>query len=110
MSVEVELDVLINAKVFRIHYSKNLILQNMQHAGKYYRYLPVLEELRMSGKLILHFLRENQVLDKKSNSAQLMAYQMFVMMAASYAHSISDNVKRGFSEKRRNGESLGMCQ
>lgn len=46
-------------------------------------------------------------MDRKSNSAQLMAYQMFVMMAASFANSISDNVKRGFSEKRRNGESLG---
>ncbi len=61
----------------------------------------------LSRRLTLLFVKENQVLDKKSNSAQLMAYQMFVMMAASYANSINDNVKRGFGEKRRNGESPG---
>ena len=36
-----------------------------------------------------------------------MAYQMFVLVATNYANTISDNVKRGFDEKRRNGESLG---
>lgn len=60
----------------------------------------------MAGKLSIHFIRENNILDKKSNSAQLMAYQMFVLMATAYANSINDNVKRGFSEKRRNVESL----
>lgn len=72
-----------------------------------FKEVEILEELRTAGKLTIHFLRENQVLDSKTHSAQLMAYQMFVLMATAYANSISDNVKRGFSEKRRNGESLG---
>lgn len=84
-----------------------LIIDGVDKLQRSFKEIPILEKLRTSGKIEIHFLRENQVLDKKSNSAQLMAYQMFVMMAASFANSISDNVKRGFSEKRRNGESLG---
>lgn len=84
-----------------------LICDAVDRLQRSFKEVPILEELRMSGKLIIHFLREGQVLDKKANSAQLMAYQMFVLMATAYANSISDNVKRGFDAKRRNGESLG---
>jgi site-specific DNA recombinase len=84
-----------------------LVVDAVDRLQRSFKEVPILEELRVAGRLTLHFLRENQILDKKANSAQLMAYQMFVMMAASFANSISDNVKRGFNEKRRNGESLG---
>ena len=84
-----------------------LVVDAVDRLQRSFKEVPILEELMVAGRLTLHFLRENQILDKKANSAQLMAYQMFVMMAASFANSISDNVKRGFNEKRRNGESLG---
>ena len=84
-----------------------LICDAVDRLQRSFKEVPILEELRTAGKLTIHFIRENNILDKKSNSAQLMAYQMFVLMATAYANSISDNVKRGFSEKRRNGESLG---
>ncbi len=51
-----------------------LIVDAVDRLQRSFKEVPILEELRMSNKLTLHFLRENQVLDKKSNSAQLMAY------------------------------------
>jgi DNA invertase Pin-like site-specific DNA recombinase len=57
----------------------------------------IIEELRTSGKLSLHFLRENQILDRKANSIQLMAYHLCVVMASNFANTISDNM----NEKRR---------
>ncbi len=84
-----------------------LICDAVDRLQRSFKEVPILEELRLKGKVSIHFLRESQVLDKKANSAQLMAYQMFVLMATAYANSISDNVKRGFGEKRRNGEVLG---
>jgi site-specific DNA recombinase len=72
-----------------------------------FKEVPILEELRLKGKISIQFLRENQVLDKKANSVQLMAYHMFVLMAANFVNAISDNVRRGFDEKRRKGEVLG---
>ncbi|MBL0725839.1 MAG: recombinase family protein [Alphaproteobacteria bacterium] len=84
-----------------------LICDTVDRLERSFKEVLILEDLRIKGKLILHFLREGQVLDKKANSAQLMAYQMFVMMATNFANSISDNVKRGFDGKRRRGESLG---
>lgn len=85
-----------------------LVAEAVDRLQRSFKEVPILEELRMAGKLSIHFIRENNILDKKSNSAQLMAYQMFVLMATAYANSISDNVKRGFDEKRRNGECLGQ--
>ncbi len=84
-----------------------LVVDGVDKLQRSFKEIPILEELRIASKVSIHFLRENQVLDKKSHSAQLMAYQMFVLMATAYANSISDNVKRGFDAKRRNGESLG---
>lgn len=84
-----------------------LICDAVDRLQRSFKEVPILEELRLSGKLVLHFLRECQILDKKANAAQIMGYQVFVLMAANYANTISDNVKRGFDEKRRNGESLG---
>ncbi|MBL0725524.1 MAG: recombinase family protein [Alphaproteobacteria bacterium] len=82
----------------------DLICDAVDRLQRNFKEVPILEELRIKGKLTLHFLRENQVLDKKANSAQLMAYQMFVMISTVYANSISDNVKRAIQSKLEHGE------
>ena len=84
-----------------------LVVDGIDKLQRSFKEIPIFEGLRMSEKLTLHFVKENRVLNKNSNSAQLMAYQLFNLMAANYANSISENVKRSFNEKRRNGESLG---
>lgn len=71
--------------------------------------MPIIDELRRSGKLILHFFVEGQILDANSNSSQIMAYQMYIMMAESYTNSISDNVKRSFEKMRQEGKITGTA-
>src|SRR3989338_2304224 len=66
-----------------------------------------LEELRKTGKIEIHFYRENLVVHKDSNSADLLRWDMAVMFARSYVLQLSDNVKRAFEQKRRNGEWTG---
>ena len=69
-----------------------------------FREVPVLEELRKSRKIELHFVTEGQMLNAKSNSSQIMSYQCFVMMAESYTNNISDNVCRSLEEMRKKGK------
>ena len=45
-------------------------------------------------KMELHFLRDRLVLDKNSNSTDIMRWDMSVMFAKSYVLQLSDNVKR----------------
>lgn len=71
--------------------------------------MPIIDELRRKGKLILHFHVEGQVLDANSNSSQLMVYQMYIMMAESYTNSISDNVRRSFERMRQKGKITGTA-
>lgn len=66
--------------------------------------VPVLEELRAKGKIELHFRVENQILDMRSNSSQIMAYRCFLMMAESYTNNISDNVKRSYEQMIKDGK------
>ena len=81
-----------------------LIVDSVDRLQRSFKEVPILEELRVANKVSIHFLREKQVLDKKANSAQLMAYQMFVLMATAYANSISENAKRGVQLKLEKGE------
>lgn len=65
------------------------------------------DELRKSGKVELHFYRENLVIHKDSNSADIIRWEMAVLMAHAYILQLSDNVKRKFEHNRRNGEWMG---
>ena len=63
-----------------------------------------LDELRKEGKIELHFYRENLVIHKNSNSADILRWDMAVMFAKSYVLQLSDNVKRKLEQKRNDGE------
>lgn len=65
------------------------------------------DELRKSGDVELHFYRENLVIHKNSNSADIIRWEMAVLMAHAYVLQLSDNVKRKFEHNRRNGEWMG---
>lgn len=65
------------------------------------------DELRKSGNVELHFYRENLVIHQNSNSADIIRWEMGVLMAHAYVLQLSDNVKRKFEHKRRNGEWMG---
>lgn len=75
-----------------------LIVDTIDRLQRGFRESVILEEYRKSGQLEIHFIRENLVLNKDSNSADLLRWDMGVMFARSYVLQLSDNVKR----KRRN--------
>lgn len=86
-----------------------LVCDKVDRLQRSFKEVPILEELRRAGKLVLHFNVEGQVLDENANSSQIMAYQMFVMMAENYTNCISDNVKRSFEKKLQEGTILGTA-
>lgn len=87
----------------------NLICDKVDRLQRSFREMPIIDDLRRKGKLILHFNVEGQVLDVNSNSSQLMVYQMYIMMAENYTNSISDNVKRSFEKMRQEGKITGTA-
>lgn len=64
----------------------------------------VFDQLRREAKVELYFYRENLHIHAESNSADLIRWDMGVMFARSYVLQLSDNVKRRFEQKRRQGE------
>lgn len=66
----------------------------------------VFDELRKDGKVELHFYRENLVINKKSNSADIIRWDMGVMFAKSYVLQLSDNLKRKHDKMREDGELI----
>lgn len=81
-----------------------LVTDTIDRLQRSFKESVMLDEIRKAGKLQLHFVRENLVIDDKSNSADLLRWDMGVMFAKSYVTQLSDNVKRSQEEKRLNGE------
>jgi len=59
----------------------------------------VLDELRKGGKVELHFLRENLVLTKDSNSADLIRWDVAIMFSKGYVLMMKDNIMRSMKHK-----------
>ena len=70
--------------------------------------LPELERLRREGKIELHFPGDNLVLHRDSPATDLFHFNIAVSLAQYYSNAISDNTKRAFEHKRRNGEWTGV--
>ncbi len=51
----------------------------------------------------LHFVRDRLILDKNSNSTDVMRWDMSVMFAKAYVLQLSDNVKRSLERSRKEG-------
>ena len=72
-------------------------------------HLPVIDELRRSGKVELHFPSDNIVLTDESPATDLFRFNMGVALAQYYSDSISDNVKRGIHKLIKTGKILGKA-
>lgn len=86
-----------------------LVVDTVDRLQRSFKESVQLDELRKAGKIEIHFYRENLVVHKDSNSADLLRWDMAVMFARSYVLQLSDNVKRKFEAKRRNGEWTGKA-
>lgn len=86
-----------------------LITDTIDRLQRSFRESVILDDFRKQEKLTLHFLRENLILNKDSNSADLLRWDMGVMFARSYVLQLGDNVKRSLKEKVANGELPGRA-
>ncbi len=83
-----------------------LIVETVDRLQRGFKESLLLNEFLKSGKLELHFLRENLIMSKDSNSSEHLRWDMGVMFAKNYVMQLSDNVKRSFERKIQNGEWL----
>lgn len=86
-----------------------LVVETVDRLQRSFKESVVLDDLRKQGKLEIHFVRENLILSKDANSAQLLQWDMGVMFARSYVLQLSDNVKRGNEQKWKDGEWAGKA-
>lgn len=68
-----------------------------------------LQALYRSGKIELHFPSDNLFIHKDSPATDLLRLGMGIVVAQYYSDAISDNVKRRFEQKWRDGEWTGMA-
>lgn len=71
-----------------------LVVDTVDRLQRSFKESVILDDLRKQGKIELHFYREGLVINKDSNSADLLRWDMGVMFARSYVLQLSDNVKR----------------
>ena len=86
-----------------------LIIETIDRLQRSFKESTILDELRKEDLLEIHFLRENLVISKHSNSAEIIRWDMGVMFAKSYVLQLSDNIKRSQQQKIRNGEYPGKA-
>ena len=68
-----------------------------------------LQTLYRAGKIELHFPSDNLFIHKDSPATDLLRLGMGIVVAQYYSDAISDNVKRRFEQKLRDGEWIGMA-
>jgi hypothetical protein len=71
--------------------------------------IPLMEKHRVSGKLELHFLRENLIIKKDSSATELLMWHQGVLMAEAYSMHFKENVRRSVKEKITKGEYPGQA-
>ena len=67
----------------------------------------LLYEKAVNNEIELHFVSDSQVINDKMNAGDKFAFGMKLGLSKYYSDAISDNVKRAFEQKRRNGEWTG---
>lgn len=72
--------------------------------------LPALERLRREGKIHLHFPSDNLILHKDSPATDLFHFNIAVSLAQYYSNATSDNIKRAYETKIKNGEWIGRAK
>ncbi len=84
-----------------------VVVDTVDRLQRSFRESVVFDELRKENKVELHFYRENLVINQKSNSADILRWDMGVMFAKSYVLQLSDNLKRKHDKMREDGEITG---
>ena len=86
-----------------------LIIDTIDRLQRSFKEFVVLDEYRRQGKLELHFVREGLIINKDSNSSDILRWDMGVMFAKSYVLQLSDNVKRSIKQNLEEGKIIGRA-
>ncbi|HNY35989.1 MAG TPA: recombinase family protein [Candidatus Pacearchaeota archaeon] len=70
----------------------------------------LLYEKAINNQIELHFVSDGQVIDANMSAGDKFAFGMKLGLSKYYSDAISDNVKRAFEQKRRNGEWTGTVR
>ncbi len=70
----------------------------------------LLYEKAVADTVELHFVSDSQVINNKMSAGDKFAFGMKLGLSKYYSDAISDNVKRAFEQKRRNGEWTGAVR
>lgn len=81
-----------------------LVAETIDRVQRSFKESVLLLEMVKNEKVDVHFIRENLIIHKDSNSSEYLRWDMGVMLARSFVLNIGDNVKRTFELKKRNGE------
>ena len=86
-----------------------LIADTIDRVQRSFKESFILNELRLDGKVEIHFYRENLIINQKSNSSDILRWDMGVMFAKSYVLQMSDNIKRSKEESLKKGIWSGLA-
>lgn len=81
-----------------------LIVETIDRLQRSFKESVSLDNFRKEGRLEIHFIRENLVIHKNSNSSELTRWDIGVLFARNFVLQISDNVRRTIEFKIKNGE------
>lgn len=84
-----------------------LVIETIDRLQRDFKESVTLDQFLKADKLEIHFLRENLVLNKDSNSSDIMRWDMGVMFAKNYLLQMKDNVARSVKSKLAKGEYPG---
>ena len=68
-----------------------------------------LYEMAIAEQIELHFVSDGQVINNQMSAVEKFQFGMSLGLAKYYSDAISDNVKRAYEQKLRNGEWIGKA-
>src|SRR3989338_292213 len=83
-----------------------LVADTIDRVQRSFKESVVLEDLR---KVEIHFMSEGLILNLKSNSSDILRWDMGVMFARSYVLQLSDNIKRSKEQAAKRGIWMGLA-
>lgn len=86
-----------------------IVVNYVDRLQRTYTDTPILEQLRLSGKIEIHALRENLIITKDSPAMDLTVWYMHVLMANFQVNSMTDKVKESQKKLIAEGHWLGLA-
>lgn len=86
-----------------------LVADTIDRVQRSFKESVVLDNLRKDGKVEIHFMREGLILNLRSNSSDILRWDMGVMFARSYVLQLSNNIKRSKEQAPKRGVWMGLA-